>query len=764
MKKITKVFLGFSLLASFLASAQFSESFESGIPATWTVINSGDANTWIAATPGTGTAHTGTNVAKLVYTTATAHDDYLITPQFTVTTGVSDHLGLWAKERSTTFPEPFDILLSTTGNAAADFTTVIANVMPTTTWTELSYSLSAYAGQSVYIAFRSVTNDQWEVYLDDIVVDAAAAAAPVCSTVINPADAAVNVPVGTVVFSWTPVAGATSYDLYYGLTPGSATILVGNFTTTTANITLTGYSTTFYWKIVPKNSAGPAVGCAEWSFTTVAAPAAPANDDCANAIAIASLPYTNAQDATSATNNAGFISTCTNGSGMNDGVWYTVVGDGSNIQITVTNVVGWDPELGIYTGSCGAFTCVDSVDDGGTAGDETYMIENSVLGTTYYINIGHYSGTTNSAEGPFSIQVSSISTTPPANDDFANAIAISCGSNYTENTTYATLDQDDAPDGFGADMDAPNVWYSYAGTGTPQSVTLNLCGSGYDTSVLVYTGAPGALTLVAGNDDDATCGAFPASIRSRVTFESDGLSTYYIAIEGYDPTSVGSFTMDVTCTDVTPPAVNNQTCLTALEVPVDNSDIGSDNSYGTVNAVQPTCDTFGSIQDVWFSFVATSATVDVTLSLGSMTSGNYAIYSGICGSLTSLACNSNLTVTDTESLTTLDAGATYYVQVWSNSAEQGTFTLRLNDPNLAVSNFDSSNFRAYPNPVKGILSLSYDKTISNVSVFNLLGQEVINKNGNNDLSHIDMSQLAAGTYMVKVTADNEVKTIKVIKE
>lgn len=49
----------------------------------------------------------------------------------------------------------------------------------------------------------------------------------------------------------------------------------------------------------------------------------------------------------------------------------------------------------------------------------------------------------------------------PLNDDFANAIAISCGDmNITGSTTAATLDEDGAPDGFGADLDAPNVWYS----------------------------------------------------------------------------------------------------------------------------------------------------------------------------------------------------------------------------------------------------------------------------------------------------------------
>ncbi|WP_394759292.1 T9SS type A sorting domain-containing protein, partial [Flavobacterium sp.] len=68
------------------------------------------------------------------------------------------------------------------------------------------------------------------------------------------------------------------------------------------------------------------------------------------------------------------------------------------------------------------------------------------------------------------------------------------------------------------------------------------------------------------------------------------------------------------------------------------------------------------------------------------------------------------------------------------------------------------------NPVKDVLNLSYTKEISNVSVHNLLGQEVMTKTINATQSKIDMSNLANGTYLVKVTVDGLVKTLKVVKE
>src|SRR4249920_3393948 len=95
MKKTTlKLLIICTVLISSMANAQFSESFEGGIPGTWTIINGGDTNTFEAGPPdfGTGAAHSGTDVAILAYDDIDAHDDYLVSPQFTVTANVTDRL------------------------------------------------------------------------------------------------------------------------------------------------------------------------------------------------------------------------------------------------------------------------------------------------------------------------------------------------------------------------------------------------------------------------------------------------------------------------------------------------------------------------------------------------------------------------------------------------------------------------------------------------------------------------------------------------
>ncbi|MGK4567697.1 T9SS type A sorting domain-containing protein [Flavobacterium sp. 3HN19-14] len=254
--------------------------------------------------------------------------------------------------------------------------------------------------------------------------------------------------------------------------------------------------------------------------------------------------------------------------------------------------------------------------------------------------------------------------------------------------------------------------------------------------------------------------------QSYVNFHSDGTTTYYIDVRGYTDFSNGSFAMEITCAPVTPPAVDNQTCDSALNVPTDGSNTTSDNSFGDVSPFQPSCDTFGSIQDVWFSFVAGADTADVTCENQTMTSLNFNIYSGTCDALVPVTgtCNSNLVAATTENLTGLTVGTTYYVQVWSSATEQGTFLLRVLSAEAAVGDTPFAGFSYSPNPVKDVLNFNHTQNITNVAVYNLLGQQVIAKTMNANQTQIDMSQLSAGTYVVKITADSQVKTIKVIKE
>ncbi|NHN25387.1 hypothetical protein FIA58_006840 [Flavobacterium jejuense] len=72
--------------------------------------------------------------------------------------------------------------------------------------------------------------------------------------------------------SWTAVAGATSYDVYFGA--GSLpVILTANVATNSYNTGALSASTTYYWKVVPRNACGITSGTPiVWNFTTTNKP------------------------------------------------------------------------------------------------------------------------------------------------------------------------------------------------------------------------------------------------------------------------------------------------------------------------------------------------------------------------------------------------------------------------------------------------------------------------------------------------------------
>lgn len=69
-------------------------------------------------------------------------------------------------------------------------------------------------------------------------------------------------------------------------------------------------------------------------------------------------------------------------------------------------------------------------------------------------------------------------------------------------------------------------------------------------------------------------------------------------------------------------------------------------------------------------------------------------------------------------------------------------------------------FSMYPNPVVDVLNLNANTTIDTVSIFNMLGQEVLTSNQ----TKIDMSVLPTGSYIVKVQAGEQVASYNLVKE
>ncbi|MDI5889336.1 T9SS type A sorting domain-containing protein [Flavobacterium yafengii] len=84
--------------------------------------------------------------------------------------------------------------------------------------------------------------------------------------------------------------------------------------------------------------------------------------------------------------------------------------------------------------------------------------------------------------------------------------------------------------------------------------------------------------------------------------------------------------------------------------------------------------------------------------------------------------------------------------------------------NLSVANFEISKVIMYPNPVTNYLTIEANSTIEKVSVYTVLGQEVLVKSPKSNSTIIQTSQLSKGVYIVKTAVDGKITTTKMVKE
>ena len=57
----------------------------------------------------------------------------------------------------------------------------------------------------------------------------------------------------------------------------------------------------------------------------------------------------------------------------------------------------------------------------------------------------------------------------------------------------------------------------------------------------------------------------------------------------------------------------------------------------------------------------------------------------------------------------------------------------------------------YPNPMNNVLNIQADTTIDQVIIYNVLSQAVLVQNVNSTSVQLNVSELASGSYMMKVT-------------
>jgi hypothetical protein len=114
--------------------------------------------------------------------------------------------------------------------------------------------------------------------------------------------------------------------------------------------------------------------------------------------------------------------------------------------------------------------------------------------------------------------------------------------------------------------------------------------------------------------------------------------------------------------------------------------------------------------------------------------------------------------------TVLISGNTYYAMQTINGCSSSTPLAVVVTINLANANFDLVDLEYYPNPVTDNLNLLTNQKIDAVTIYNLVGQEIMLITPNSTSAQIEMSNLPQGIYLLKIDVKDKHKIIKVIKK
>jgi hypothetical protein len=340
----------------------------------------------------------------------------------------------------------------------------------------------------------------------------------------------------------------------------------------------------------------------------------------------------------------------------------------------------------------------------------------------------------------------------------------------TEGTVSDTQDYDFFIDNFIVEVTVCDV---------PDNVSVSaLTTSSVNISWPAITGAAGYEYVLDNVITDPTGAGTATTVASYSGTGLTPLTSYYFHVR---TRCGGTFSAWTTINFATPTvAPSNDECTGAVALTIGGAyaDYVTDGTnLGATTSAQPaptTCPGFSG-GDIWFTAVV-PANGSITIETGDSTTGAglstvITTYTGSCSALTEVGCDDGGSTGGYAklALTGQAPGATLYIRAYQyysdGSNSYGVFGISAyNSDFLNNPSFNAANFKAYPNPVKDFLNLSYTQDISNVTIFNLLGQQVLAKKVNASKSRIDMSGICAGTYFVKVTINNQVNIIKVIKQ
>lgn len=460
-----------------------------------------------------------------------------------------------------------------------------------------------------------------------------------------------------------------------------------------------------------------------------------------------------------------------NGVGATLGNWYVYSAAISGVVNVATNIASnpvatVDTRLHVYTGTCGALTCVggnDDVDYG--AGD--YRSEfsfNVVSGTDYYIA---FDDRWSAGGFDFEITETVLSCLPPNGFNIGPLGITATSFDVTwvnDNGPGTVFDIEFGPAGF------------VLGTGTTvndiATSSYNFTGLTADTEYEFYITA----NCTGGNGDSDQVGP----IAFVTAFEC---STYGLPYnENFD--SANAFASCFATEDVDGDTLS---WISQQDLDFDGDMINE--TFATNASGDPADFSNGGLKDDWLFSPAISLTGGTEYQLSS----SYNVLQGTANaSLEAFILDAPSSTANVVATLFSDAGFTtnpganpeavaylqtntftpstsgdYYVAYRSFGPRGGGFLLLFNstlESTLSVDQFDANNFSYSYNKNTDQLTLeSSNLPFDSIRMHSILGKEVVSRELSNQNEIIDISSLTDGIYLATISINGNSKTIKVLK-
>jgi hypothetical protein len=395
------------------------------------------------------------------------------------------------------------------------------------------------------------------------------------------------------------------------------------------------------------------------------------NDNCSDAVSLTVNPTENCTTSTTGTTIGATQSQSGCTGNADDDVWYRFVATNNSHIITLIHTSGWSLRNGVFqvfSGSCGSLSSLGCINnDNNNNGTETTTLTGLTIGNTYFVRV--YSNGGSGDRGTFFICI----TTPNNNCPAAISLTVNPTPTCTTNTSGTTIGATQSQTGCVGSAD-DDVWYNFTATGTSHTVTVartSLSNPVFE----IFSGNCSSLSSIACVNDFSNNTA-----ESRTFTGLTAGNIYYVRVYSFaNGSGQGTFTICVT----TP--VANDECSGAIALTVNpNANCSSSYNDSTLNATQST-PTAGSCvtnsnandDDVWFSFVALNTSHVITVTRTSSFNPAFEVFSGICGTLTRIACINDTGDNSNEftNLSGLTVGNTYYIRVYSAGSTRGTFNI-----------------------------------------------------------------------------------------